>query len=134
MKKKVLIAEPKSELTPKLHPRLTKKGYQVQVVNDTDGIIRTLNFNNTISVLVVDDSITERFVSEEIAIIKRMFGNVPIIVTTEENDPEKEKRIRKERVFYYHIKGFGMDDLTTAISCAMKHAIQNDVSWKLGRG
>ena len=123
VKKAVIIAEPKLELAAKLHPWLTEKGYQVQVVNDTEVIISALNLKNTISVLLVDDRITDRFACEDIATIKKKFGDVPIIVCTNTNDPEKEKRIRKVGVFYYHIKGAGMNELTTAISCAVKRCL-----------
>jgi len=129
IEKSVVIAEQQSELAAKLGPLLMKNGYQVQVVHDTEGIIRALNVRNRISVLLVDDSIAERSVSENISIIKKIFSNVFIITTTNNNSPEKEKNIRKEGVFYYHIGATGIDDLITAISCAMTRAIEDAVSF-----
>lgn len=126
MKKKrkmVVIAEPNSELAATLLPWLAEKGYRFQAVDDIEDIIVSLISRNRISVLLVDDGIGE-LVCDDIAIVKRMFGDVPIIVTTKQNDAEKEKCIRKLGVFYYHVNALGMDDLKTAISCAMQDAIQ----------
>lgn len=129
-RKVVVIAEPNSELAITLVPWLAEKGYRFQTVDDIEDIVISLISRNRISVLLVDDSIGERNVCEDIAIIKRMFRNVPIIVTTEENDPEKEKCIRKLGVFYYHVKALAMDDLKTAISCAMQDAIQGHLAYR----
>ncbi|NVM22660.1 MAG: response regulator [Desulfobacterales bacterium] len=124
MEKTVVIAEEKSQLAAKLDAWLEENGYRVKTVADIEGIFNTLNLRGAIPVLLVDDRIADRCVSEDIATIKETFGDVPIIVATDSNDPEKEKRVRKEGVFYYHIKGAGMDELTTAISCAMKRAVE----------
>jgi len=98
MKKKrkmVVIAEPNSELAATLLPWLVEKGYRFQAVDNVAGFIFiSLISRNKISVMLLDDSVGEGTLCEDIAIIKRMFGNVPIIVTTEENHPEKEKCIR----------------------------------------
>lgn len=53
-----------------------------------------------------------------ISIIKGLCRNMPIIVTTEENNPEQESSIRQKGIFYYHVTSFGMDELVLAISNA----------------
>jgi DNA-binding NtrC family response regulator len=129
-KKMVVIAEPGSELTATLLPWLSKKGYRFQAVDDIEDIVISLISRNRISVLLLDDTVSDGSICEDIAIVKRLFADVPIIVTTTENDPKKEKSIREEGVFYYHVKGFGMNDLKTAISCAMQDAIQTYLPWE----
>ncbi|UCD86358.1 MAG: hypothetical protein JSV01_00825 [Desulfobacterales bacterium] len=66
--------------------------------------------------------------------VKRLFADVRIIVTTRENDPNKEKSVREKEVFYYHVTGFGINELKTAISCAMPDAIQTYLPWEQVRG
>jgi len=132
-KKMVIIAELGSDLTANLLPWLTKRGYRFQTVNNIEDIVASLISRNRISVLLVDDSIGG-LVCDDIVIVKRVFGEVPIIVTTKQNDAEKEKCIRKLGVFYYHVKALGMDDLKTAVSCAMQNAVESCLSYGQVRG
>lgn len=126
-RKILIIAERGSELAAALCPWLRKKGYQFQAVDNLEDIVISLIPMNRISVLLLDATVSDGFLCVDIAIVKRLFGNVPIVVVTEKNDPEKEKRIRKEGIFYYHVKAFGMNDLKAAISCAIQFAIQSDL-------
>ena len=48
-----------------------------------------------------------------------MYRNLPIIVTTDENNPELESSVRQMGIFYYHVMCFGMVELILAISYAM---------------
>lgn len=123
-RKVVVIAEAGSVLTVGLLPWLAERGYLFQTVDDIDDIVVSLISRNRISVLLVDDSIGE-LVCDDIAIVRRLFGDIPIIVTTKQNDAEKEKNIRKLGIFYYHVKALGMDDLKTAILCAMRDAVES---------
>ena len=55
-------------------------------------------------------------------VIQLLYGCNPkgrIIVVAESNSKSMETSIRKEKIFYYHLNSFGMQDLTTAISSAM---------------
>jgi hypothetical protein len=48
-----------------------------------------------------------------------MEKDLPIIICSEINTPELERRIRKHRIFYYHIRSFGIQDLEMAVSNAI---------------
>lgn len=126
-RKIVIIAERGSELAAVLYPWLREKGCRFQAVDNLEEIVISLIPTNRISVLLLDATLGDGFLCENIAIVKKLFGNVPIVVIIEKNDPEKEKRIRKEGIFYYHVKAFGMNDLKAAISCAIQFAIQSDL-------
>ena len=57
--------------------------------------------------------------TEAISIIKSLRRDMPIIVTTDENNPKLESSIRQKGIFYYHVKSFGTDELMLAITNAM---------------
>ncbi|NVL90041.1 MAG: response regulator [Desulfobacterales bacterium] len=133
-KKMVVIAEQASDLTATLLPWLTERGYRFQAVDDMEDIVASLISRNRISVLLLDDTVSNGSICDDIAIVKRMFGDVPIIVTTKQNDAEKEKYIRKLGVFYYHVKACGVNDLKAAISCAMQDAVESYLSYGQVRG
>ncbi|MEJ2025813.1 MAG: hypothetical protein P8Y00_12545 [Deltaproteobacteria bacterium] len=48
-----------------------------------------------------------------------MQTNLPVIVCAETNTAEMEIRIRQKRIFYYHIKSFGIEDLEMALANAI---------------
>ena len=54
-----------------------------------------------------------------ISVIKGIEKDLPIIICAESNTPELESKIRKQKIFYYHIKSFGIEDLEMAVSNAV---------------
>ena len=114
----LLIAEPSADLATSLVPWLSEKGYQVRTVDNIKDVIVTLQ-GEKVNVLVIDVCLPDAIGSEGIAIIKSLRKDMPIIVTTEENNPQLESSIRQKGIFYYHVKSFGMDELMLAISNAM---------------
>jgi DNA-binding NtrC family response regulator len=114
----LLIAEHGCELSECLQPWLKENGHQLITVDNIKDVLMTLQ-NEKINVLVMDVCLPEAMGYEAISIIKGMYRKLPIIVTAEENNPEQESRIRQKRIFYYHVKSFGMDELMLAISNAM---------------
>ena len=117
----LLIAEPGAKLASTLDPWLGEKGYGVKVADNLEDVLMILQ-SEKVNVLVLDFCLTHGIGYEAISIIKGLCRNVPIIITTEENNPEQESRIRKKGIFYYHVKSFGMDELMLAISNAMTRA------------
>ena len=114
----LLIAEPNTELANSLVPWLSDKGYQVKIVDNIKDVLVALQ-GEKIDVLVMDVCLPAAMGSEAISVIKSLRRNIPIIVTTDENNPELESSIRQKGIFYYHVKSFGMDELMLAISNAM---------------
>jgi replication-associated recombination protein RarA len=57
-----------------------------------------------------------------------MEEGLPIIICAETNTPEFEIRIRQKRIFYYHIKSFGIQDLEMAVSNAILKVSQQ--AWR----
>jgi len=114
----LLIAEPGDDLTTTLVPWLSEKGYEVKIVDNIKDVFITLQ-GEKIHVLVMDVCLPESMGTEAISIIKSLRRDMPIIVTTDENNPKLESSIRQKGIFYYHVKSFGTDELMLAITNAM---------------
>lgn len=114
----LLIAEPGKDLSVTLVPWLSEKGYRVKQVDTIKDVLLTVQ-GEKIHALLMDVCVPESMGIEAISIIKSLRRDLPIIVTTEENNPELESSIRQKGIFYYHVKSFGMDELMLAISNAM---------------
>jgi DNA-binding NtrC family response regulator len=112
------LAEPVSALSVDLEAFLTQNGYQSIPVRSLDETLLTIQ-QQKIDALVLDAALLRddfRF----IPVIKGIEKQLPIIICAARNTPELETKIRKQGIFYYHIKSFGIQDLEMAISNAVK--------------
>ena len=114
----LLIAEPGKDLSTTLVPWLSEKGYTVKTVDSIKDVLMTVQ-GEKIHALVMDVCLPDNMGTEVISIIKSLRRDLPIIVTTEENNPQLESSVRQRGIFYYHVKSFGMDELMLAINNAM---------------
>jgi two-component system phosphate regulon response regulator OmpR len=114
----LLIGEAGCRLATELDPWVTDKGYKVRAVENIKDVFLTLQCEK-INVLVMDVCLPEEMGCEAISIIKTMYRNLPVIIITDENNPELESSVRQMGIFYYHVKSFGMDELMLAITNAM---------------
>jgi DNA-binding NtrC family response regulator len=114
----VLIAESSEDLSATLIPWLTDNGYDVKIVDTIKDVLLTVQ-GEKIHALVMDVCLPQSMGTEAISIIKSLHRDLPIIITTDENNPELESSIRQKGIFYYHVKSFGLDELMLAISNAM---------------
>ena len=113
VQKIILIAEPVEALLKNLETFSEERGIT---------LIRTANLKETlltlqeqrVDVLVLDATLLERDYGF-ICVIKGMEPGLPVIICAETNTAELESGIRKQKIFYYHIKAFGIQDLEMAI-------------------
>ena len=120
MNKTILIAEPTEMLSLELHPFLVDIGFKTIQGRTLKETLLTLQ-NQIVDVLVLDAAL----LGEDcglISIIKGIEQNLPIILCAETNTPEFEGKVRQQRIFYYHIKSFGIQDLEMAISNAINYS------------
>lgn len=115
----LLIATPEPELDELFGPSVRE--YRVKVVDSLKELFIAVR-QETVGVLVMDACLAAGMDFEAIPIIKGLDRNIPIIVTTEENNPELESAIRKKGIFYYHLRMFGSEELMLAVSNAMRRA------------
>ena len=118
--KTILIAEPTAILSEQLRPFLAQLGIgsiQLRSVKET---LMTLQ-NLSVDVLLLDSNLLEEDCGF-ISIIKGIAEDLRIIVCAENNTPELEINARQQKIFYYHIKSFGTQDLEIAISNAINYS------------
>ena len=117
----LLVAERGCGLAGALSAWARENGHQLLGVDNLKDLIMTLQ-KQKVNVLVMDICLPEDMGFEAISIIKGLGQKLPIIITAAENNPEQESRVRKEGIFYYHVKSFGVDELMLAISNAMRRS------------
>lgn len=115
--KTILFAEPGEAASRALGPLLTDRGYEPVLAKTLKETLLTLQALR-VDALVLDASLLEED-TDFISVIKGMERDLPIIVCSEINTPELERRIRKHGIFYYHIRSFGIQDLEMAVSNAI---------------
>ena len=116
--KNILFAEPTEMLASNLHSFLTERGLNKIHVKTLKEMLLTLQ-NQRVDVLVLDAALLEEDCGF-IPVIKGIEEDLPIIICAEINTPELESKIRRQRIFFYHIKSFGTQDLEIAISDAIR--------------
>jgi DNA-binding NtrC family response regulator len=113
----ILIAEPAEALSGNLEAFSKDKGFTLLKTSNLKEMLLTLQ-GERVDVLVLDAVLLEEDYGF-ISVIKGMERDLPIIICAENNTPQLESEIRKYKIFYYHIKSFGMEDLEMAISNAV---------------
>ncbi len=127
-RKTVLIVETEEALPEEIEPWLRKQGYYAFSVDKADSVVPLLDSKDRIyAIVLVDDPPSKDSLSENLKILKQLGPEVPIVVTTTLNDAEKEKEAREAGIFYYHCKSAGVDELKTAVSCAVQYAIGKEI-------
>jgi CheY-like chemotaxis protein len=127
----LLIAEPVPKLVDALDVWLFESGYAAKVVDNIKDLLITLQSEKVrvlvmdACLLVMDACLLKGMGYEAISIIKGLGRNLPIIITTAENNPDQESRIRQKGIFYYHVQSFGMDELILAIVNAMARSFHS---------
>ena len=118
--KTILIAEPTDTLSSGLRPFLTDDVYSAIQLRTLKETLLTLQ-SQSVDVLVLDATLLKED-CDFISIIKGIAEDLRIIICAETNTPEFESKVRQQRVFYYHIKSFGIQDLEMAISNAINYS------------
>ena len=63
---------------------------------------------------------------EAVEKLRQAVPGIPVIVTAAENTRDLEARVRAQNVFYYHVKGFGREELIEAVRGALSRERQGD--------
>ncbi|MFZ5518514.1 MAG: response regulator [Candidatus Zhuqueibacterota bacterium] len=81
------------------------------------GIIQAQN--KMFDIIVLDASVPGMPIEKTIQILKDINPSIKIIVKAHTNSKEFEAKIRSEKIYYYHLDSFGIDDLKLAIKSAL---------------
>lgn len=117
--KRILIINPDIKSVEEMVSSFSKDGYDVEVcksITDAVGRVKDVKFNCAI----IDVYLVGIMGYEAVPIIKAIDPNLEIIITADENTKELEENVRKQKIFYYHIKSFGMKELKLAVANVMK--------------
>jgi len=98
---------------------LFQEGYRVEKALRLKDVFRYLQLEK-IDVLILDVQMPEMKGYEAIPLIRGIDPQLPIIMTAEENSAELEAQVRQHRIFYYHLKSFGVEELKLAVENALK--------------
>jgi DNA-binding NtrC family response regulator len=115
----ILITDPDSVTGELFRSFLQKEGYNVMLTDRISECISNIQ-QRDVRVLVLDVEAPEMKWYESIPIIKGINPSLPIIITSSQNTPELEAKIRRQKVFYYHVKSFGVEELELAVRNAME--------------
>lgn len=118
-KEKILIVDPEIEKAREMALLFLEDGYDVEECrNVIEAVqkIKEIKFNCVIINIYLREDISD----EVIPIIKTIDPNLKIIITTDENTKELEAKVRKQNIFYYHIRTFGIKELKLSVANAMK--------------
>ncbi len=69
-------------------------------------------------IIVIDSQVGGIEIDTLIRLFSDYNKNAKIIISTESNSKDLESKIRREKIFYYHIRSFGLDDLFLALTAA----------------
>ena len=116
----ILIAEPTETLSEELRAFLSETDINLIHRRTVKETLMTLQ-NMSVDVLLLNSCLLEEDCGF-ISIIRGIAEDMRIIICAENNTPEFESNARQQRIFYYHIKSFGTQDLEMAISNAINYS------------
>ena len=123
--KSILLVEPDPHTAKRLDAVLQKEKFKVHLTERGSDTIRYVQQEH-VSVLILDTGIKDMEWEEVVPIVKGFNPGMPIIMTADANTPELESTILQHKVFYYHIKSFGNDELVLAVRNAVERHAQQD--------
>lgn len=94
-------------------------GFDTAIDHDLGSAINRAQINKY-DAIVLDADIESVPIERMIQILREIDPYVKIIVKTNSNSKELEAKVRSEKIFYYHIDSFGIDDLKLAVRNAIR--------------
>jgi len=120
--KVLLIIKKEKKIIQELASLLVKNNLILAIEHDLGTAISRAQ-KSRFDVIVLDASVKGMPIERIIQILRDFDPGTKIIVKTDENSKELEAKVRKEKIFYYHLDSFGYDDLRLAISSALKQKL-----------
>ena len=118
--KRILIVEPDARQAERMYLLFRKERLAVNSVRRVSEAIRNIQQEH-VSVLILDVGVTDMAWDDAVPIIKGLDQSLPIIITAANNSQELEAHVLRQKIFYYHVKSFGTEELILAI----RNAIEN---------
>jgi CheY-like chemotaxis protein len=117
--KKILVVDSDIEFAQELSSLFMNEGYDVEICTGiTEAAERVKNVKY--DCVIMDVNLTEMMGYKAVSILKAIDPKVQIIMTSADNTPELEAQVRKQNIFYYHIKSFDREELKEAVRDVFK--------------
>ena len=134
----LMVASPKESDIKELAGFITRSGGSVEVQNDISIALQCIQ-DKRYQVLLLDADISEIKIESAVRIVKNIDPQVKVIVRTSCNSKQLESNVRKEKIFYYHLNSFGVDELKVALQSALETAglyinLRNEEGLEMGSG
>jgi len=114
----LMILETNPEMTQELLQSLSATGYVADLKHDLGEAINCAQ-HFPYDVVVLDANVKGMPIEHTIQIFRYINSNAKIIIKTDSNSKDLEAKIRKEKIYYYHLDSFGIADLIMAIQSAV---------------
>ena len=121
--RKILVVDSDTEVARELSSPFIKEGYDVEIISGITKAAERVK-NVQFDCVIMDVNLPEMMGYEAVSILKAIDPKVQIIMTSADNTPELEAKVRKQNIFYYYIKSFDRKELKDAV---------RDVFKKLGK-
>ncbi len=115
---RILLAEPDEDYRKALTEQLRAMGHEILVASTIQECLKKLRGEEK-DILVLSLEMPGIKGEDMVSIVRSIEPDLDIIVATENNCPRLEKAVRKTRIFYYHLKSFGIEELFMAIENAL---------------
>ena len=117
--RRILIVDPDRLFAGRLSATLSCQGCDVET---TEGIARAAQRLKDVEFdcVVLDEDLPEIKGHDAVPVLKVICPGVPIIMTAARNSLELELKIRRQDVFFYHVKAFDLDELELAVRDALR--------------
>lgn len=125
----ILIVEKGKTFTNSIESAIRKKEYFLIRVEKPDSFVPLLDSLDRIRALLFVDN--DMWAAESyyanLRLLKVISRDLPLIFTTAKNSAEKEKLVRDLGVFYYHTTDEALNDLLTALECAVEKSVGDNL-------
>jgi CheY-like chemotaxis protein len=116
--KKILIIDPVDTDRKIMAHFLRSHGYHVETGKGLADAIEKISDSSFVCI-TLDVDIPEMKGYEAVSILKNLFPQIKIIMTTKKNTKRLEAKVREQNIFYYFIKSFDKEELKLVINNAL---------------
>lgn len=117
--KKILVIDPDAGIREEYLSLFNGEDYELEISAGFTKAMEKIK-NVHFDCIIIDTHLPEILVYDAVPIIKTIYPEVEVIVTTAKNSRELETKVREQDIFYYYIKSFEMEELRLAVSDIFK--------------
>ena len=115
----ILVVDPDQKAVEAWRTSLAIQGLSVESASSVKEAVEKLKVLDC-GCLIIDVDLPEMKGYEAVPILQAIEPNAKVIMTAVANTRDLESKIRRQNVFYYHIKSFSASELASAVSDALQ--------------